>query len=135
MKKIVNGICIAMGFLCLGLGTLGIFLPVLPTTPLYLLTLVFFARGSERFHRWFSSTKLYDRYLAEFMATKSMTLFSKIKILLIAGVFEAFAFWKAPLIARIVIVVLTVMHWIYFFAFIPTRGKRISDAQAQMPAE
>ena len=121
MKRIVNVIFVGIGFVCLGLGTLGIFLPVLPTTPLYLLTLFFFARGSERFHRWFASTKLYDRYLSEFMATKTMTLGAKLKILAVATAFEAFGFYYAPLPGRIAIVVLAAIHWYYFFGVIPTR--------------
>lgn len=135
MKKAINLVFIALGLLCLGLGTLGVFLPVLPTTPLYLLTLFFFAKGSERFHRWFASTKLYDKYLSEFMATKTMTLSAKIRILLIATVFEAFGFYFAPWPARIVIVVLAAIHWYYFFKVIPTRRPDGLSAEADLTAE
>ena len=136
MKKAINLIFIALGCICLALGTVGIFLPVLPTTPLYLLTLFFFARGSKRFHAWFASTGLYDRYLSEFMATKTMTLSAKLKILAIATAFEAFGFYYAPWPARIVIVVLAVIHWVYFFRVIPTRRTQsLSAAQEGTPAQ
>ena len=43
---------IAFGFVCIAIGVLGIFLPLLPTVPLLLLAAACFARGSDRCYSW-----------------------------------------------------------------------------------
>ena len=43
---------IIAGFLSLGIGIIGIFVPLLPTVPLVLLAAFCFARSSERLHNW-----------------------------------------------------------------------------------
>lgn len=48
---LMNALLIACGTLCVGLGILGIFLPLMPTTVFLLLAAACYARSSERFHR------------------------------------------------------------------------------------
>ena len=81
MKKIINSIYIILGIIFLAIGGIGVIVPILPTTPFLLLTAILFARGSERFHTWFLSTKLYKKYIEDFIKTKSMTKKEKIKAL------------------------------------------------------
>ena len=43
-----------LGLICVGLGAVGIIIPVLPTVPFLLAATVLFAKGSEKFSKWFS---------------------------------------------------------------------------------
>jgi uncharacterized protein len=50
-SRLMKGLLIACGTICVGLGILGIFLPLMPTTVFLLLAAACYARSSERFHR------------------------------------------------------------------------------------
>ena len=65
---------IALGLLSMAVGAVGVVLPLLPTVPFLLLASFFFAKGSDRFHNWFKSTKLYKNHLESFEKNRSMTL-------------------------------------------------------------
>lgn len=61
-----------LGFAAIGLGAVGVVLPVLPTTPFLLLASFCLAKGSEKFHTWFTGTKLYKNHLDDFVQNRSI---------------------------------------------------------------
>lgn len=112
---------LSIAFISLGIGAIGVVLPILPTTPLLLLASYCFARGSERFHRWFCGTKLYQKHLNSFVKERAMTLKTKLCILLPASAMLILAFLMMQnLPGRIVIVGLILFKYIYFFTKIKT---------------
>lgn len=66
-----------LGVFSVMLAVIGIILPVMPTTVFLLLAAYFFARGSEKFHDWFSQNKLFGRYLDNYRSGRGMTRGSK----------------------------------------------------------
>jgi len=119
--KIIKFLFIVAGLLSAALGTIGIFLPILPTTPLYLLAAYCFAKGSERFHCWFTGSKLYKKHLESFANSRSMTLKTKLMILLPVTVMLILACVLVNvLIMRIVLAVLLAFKWWYFIFKIKT---------------
>ena len=67
-----------LGFLSLGLAILGMFLPVLPTTPLLLLAAALFLKGNKRWYDWLMNHPKFGPYISNFMVEKSIPL--KVKV-------------------------------------------------------
>lgn len=124
----INLLFIILGFLAMGLGIIGILLPVLPTTPFLLLASFCFAKGSKRFHEWFCSTKLYKKHLDSFIRNRAMTLRTKFHILIPASLMLMIAFYFTPVIyGRILIAFVFVFKYIYFFTCIKTISSKGSN--------
>lgn len=125
LKKLI---CIVLAFLFLIIGAIGAVVPVLPTTPFLLAASFFFARGSDKFNRWFLSTKLYRTHLQSFVESRTMTLKTKIKILSLATIMLIIAIYLANNIyAKIGISCVIVYKYYYFIFNIKTIHKNDSE--------
>ena len=125
MKNIIKSpiklLWIMIGIVSMVLGAIGVVLPVLPTTPFLLLASFCFAKGSDRFHKWFIGTKLYKKHLESFVTSRSMTLKTKLCILLPASAMLILAmFAMSNIYGRVFIVFLIIFKYIYFFTRIET---------------
>lgn len=110
-----------LGFAAIGIGAVGVVLPVLPTTPFLLLASFCLAKGSEKFHIWFTGTKLYKNHLDEFVQNRSMTLKTKFSLLLPASGMLLLAFVAMPnWYGRAFIAFLIIFKYVYFFTRIKT---------------
>ena len=67
-----------LGCISLGLGILGAFLPVLPTTPLLLLASTLFLRSNERLYHWLMNHPKLGPYISNFLVHKSIPLSVKV---------------------------------------------------------
>lgn len=90
MGKIKKYMYITIGLISFVLGAIGVILPILPTTPFLLLSSYCFVKGSEKFDRWFKSTKIYKNHLDTFVNERAMTMKQKLSILLFADFMLAF---------------------------------------------
>lgn len=76
-------IFIILGSLFLTLGIIGIFLPVLPTTPFLLLTSFFYLKSSKRLHNWLINHKVFGEYIYNYITYKGVKKKDKIKSLIL----------------------------------------------------
>lgn len=122
MKRAKSCGLIALGCVCLSLGTIGLVLPVLPTAPLHLATLFCFARGSNRLHRWFQKTSLHRKHLEPFIRTKALTLRSKLAVTTSLTLFMGIGCFmmQGLLAAQLVLAAVWAFHIWYFTVRIKT---------------
>ena len=106
---------IALGTISLAIGIIGIFLPLIPTTPLLLLTSYCYISSSEKLSEKFMNTKIYDKYVRNFHEKGGMTLKGKLMLTIPVSLLLLFMFItiKSP-VMRVVIVVLWVTKVVFF---------------------
>ena len=112
-------IYIAAGFVCVALGVLGIPLPLLPTTPFLLLAAFFFARGSQRWHRWLMTNPTLSPYILAFRDKRGLTRAQKRRIALLISLTLLITGAFAPLYGKALAAFIWVTSLIFLY-FTPT---------------
>lgn len=123
-SPLVRGLLIVAGSLCVALGVLGIFLPLLPTTPFMLLAAACFARSSRRFHDWLLANRTFGPLIHEWRKHRSVpyrTKFTAIALMALT-MGTSIVFFVQPLWLKLLIaaVGVTVSVWLYR---LPSRDK------------
>ena len=78
MKETRRIIYITLGSFFLILGAIGIFVPLLPTTPFWLLTCWFYIRSSEKLYNRAMDNRYFGPYIRNYLVDKAIPLRSKI---------------------------------------------------------
>jgi hypothetical protein len=71
------------GFVALGVGVIGVFIPLLPTTPFLLLAATCFFRSSDRLYAWLIHHKWFGAYIRHYREHRAITLRAKVVTLLL----------------------------------------------------
>ena len=101
---------IILGTLFLGIGIIGIFVPVLPTTPFLLLATFFYTRSSERFNNWLLNNRVLGAYIRHYIDGRGISLRVKLFSLVLLWVTISFtvAFAINELAVKIILVLVAI---------------------------
>lgn len=88
-----KAILIFLGTVCVGLGVMGMFLPLMPTTVFLLMAAYCYSKSSERFHNWLLTNKLCGKYISNYKSGRGITLRQKISTIAVLWASIAFSVW------------------------------------------
>jgi uncharacterized membrane protein YbaN (DUF454 family) len=97
---------IAAGTFCTGVGIVGIFVPILPTTPFLLLAAACYMRSSERFYRWLINNRVFGAYVRNYIEGRGMPIRIKLATILLLwlAIGLSITFAVQSLVIRIILV-------------------------------
>lgn len=93
MKVLFN----IVGSIALALAIIGIFLPLLPTTPFLLLASACYLRGSVRMHRWLSDNRLLGPYIKAMENRSGIPRSTKVLVLILLWASMSYSIYIVPL--------------------------------------
>ncbi|MDH7490194.1 MAG: YbaN family protein [Anaerolineae bacterium] len=93
MKGLTRTLLIVGGTLCVALGVLGMFVPVLPTTPFLLLAAACYARSSKRFYHWLMTNRWWGEYIRNYREGRGIPLKQKVLTMLLLWLTIGYTAW------------------------------------------
>ncbi len=108
-QRIVRYLLLVAGTISLTLGAVGIFLPILPTTPFLLLSAACYLRSSERMHKWLMDNRWFGEYIKNYQAGRGIPMKTKIiaiSTMWIAILYSTFFVVDEILVAQIALLVI-----------------------------
>lgn len=95
--RFVRFALLAVGWLSVGLGVLGLFLPVLPTTPFLLLAAACFSRSSPRFHAWLINHRLLGPLIRDYLGGEGIPRKAKVYAISLMWISIGISCWWVPI--------------------------------------
>lgn len=108
-QRVISALLLVAGTISLTLGTIGIFLPILPTTPFLLLSVACHLRSSKRMHKWLLSNRWFGEYIRNYQEGRGIPLKTKIATVIVqwaAIIYSAFIALDEILIAQVALLLI-----------------------------
>ncbi|HEX8335888.1 MAG TPA: YbaN family protein [Pyrinomonadaceae bacterium] len=111
MNPVKKGLLVAAGSVSLALAVLGLFLPLLPTTPFLLLASACYVRSSERLHGWLMGHRLLGGYIRNFRERRAIPLRGRVATVVLLWLPLLYSVYRLDLLWLEVLLVLMGLTW------------------------
>lgn len=108
VNRVLKLLLISVGTVFLVLGVIGIFLPIVPTTPFLLLAAACYARSSKRFYDWLINNKLFGSFIKNYRDGRGVPLKVKVftlSLLWVTIVFSVFVIITITMVKLILVII------------------------------
>ncbi len=85
-QKIIKALWLSVGLVCVGLGAIGMVLPILPTTPFLLAAAACFCKSSTRMYDWLLGNRWFGEYIRNYKEGRGLPIRTKITALTVMWV-------------------------------------------------
>ncbi len=123
-QKMMRGVYIIVGTIALIFGAIGVFLPVVPTTPFILLAAACYLRGSDRLHAWILSSRWFGETIKNYQEGRGLTRDTKLRAISMMWVMilVSAGFFVSSLFVRVAMICVSIGVTVYLVR-LPTLGK------------
>jgi len=125
-QRIKKSVYMSMGFLFIVLAVLGVFLPLLPTTPFVILAAFFFSKSSERWHQWLLANRIFGPVLYNWEQSRCIPRFAKVLSFSMIALFGTISVINMGAVWLQVLTISIIAYGYYFIANIKTCCKETS---------
>jgi uncharacterized membrane protein YbaN (DUF454 family) len=119
-QSTIRTLFVIAGWMSLGLGLIGAFLPILPTTPLVILAAYFFSKGSTRLHQWLITRPYLGNMILEWEQHRVIRM--RAKLMSTAVIIPLFAYTLLFVQVHVAVKIIVAMTGVAVLAFIWTRA-------------
>jgi uncharacterized membrane protein YbaN (DUF454 family) len=125
-EKLKRRLLIIAGTLSTAIGIIGIFVPILPTTPFLLLAAACYLRSSQKFYNWLLNARFIGAYVRNYVQGRGMPLKIKMMTILLLWITItcSIIFAVQALIIRVILLIIAIGVSVHILLIKTTKGNK-----------
>ncbi|MFT3743287.1 MAG: YbaN family protein [Pyrinomonadaceae bacterium] len=128
-----KAVLIFLGTVCVALGVLGMFLPLMPTTVFLLMAAYCFSKSSERFHNWLLTNRFLGKYISGYKSGKGISVRQKVSTIAVLWISISVSIWLLaasfwPTLLLIAVAIGVTIHLLWIKTYRPEQNAELVES-------